>query len=78
MVAILQRGNNDENKHIVSVHAAGECESIDEIYINNKPLGPLDEDGFVTSGDYYSAATENITETFPTSPSRSSTRLAVQ
>jgi hypothetical protein len=68
VVAILQSGNNDEYKHIVSVHAAGESESIDEIYINNKPLGPLDEDGFVTSGDYYSAATENITETFPTSP----------
>jgi hypothetical protein len=68
VVAILSSGDNEEYKHIVSVHAAGESESIDEIYINNKPLGPLDADGYVTSGDYYSTATENITETFTTSP----------
>jgi hypothetical protein len=68
VVAILSSGANDEYKHIVAVHAAHESESIDEVYINNKPLGPLDEDGFVTQGDYYSATTETITETFPTSP----------
>jgi hypothetical protein len=68
IVAMLVSGNNEEFKHLVCVHAAGESESIDEVYINNKPLGPLDEDGFVTSGDYYSAATESITQTFATSP----------
>jgi hypothetical protein len=68
VVAILASGANDEYKHIVAVHAAHESESIDEVYVNNKALGPLDEDGFVTSGDYYSATTETITETFPTSP----------
>ncbi|MBN9125707.1 MAG: hypothetical protein BGO99_13800 [Nitrosospira sp. 56-18] len=68
VVAMLVSGSNEEFKHLVCVHAAGESESIDEVYINNKPLGLLDEDGFVTSGDYYSTATENITETFPTSP----------
>jgi hypothetical protein len=68
VAAILASGVNDEYKHIVAVHAAHESESIDEVYINNKPLGPLDEDGFVTQGDYYSETTEHITETFPTSP----------
>jgi hypothetical protein len=68
VVAIIKSGVNDEYVHIVSIHAAHESESIDEVYINNKPLGPLDEDGFVTQGDYYSATTETITETFPTSP----------
>lgn len=68
VVAILKSGDNEEYKHIVSVHAAGESESIDEVYINNKPLGPLDADGYVTTGDYYSTSTENITETFATSP----------
>lgn len=68
VVAILASGANEEYKHIVCVHAAHESESIDEVYVNNKPLGPLDEDGFVTSGDYYSATTETITENFATSP----------
>jgi hypothetical protein len=68
VVAILSSGVNEEYKHLICVHAAGESESIDEVYINNKPLGPLDADGFVTSGDYYSTKTENITETFATSP----------
>jgi mRNA-degrading endonuclease RelE of RelBE toxin-antitoxin system len=68
VVAVLQSGANDEYKHLVCIHAAGESESIDEVYINNKPLGTLDADGFVTSGDYYSTKTESITETFATSP----------
>jgi hypothetical protein len=68
VVAMLASGSNEEFKHLVCVHAAGESESIDEVYVNNKALGPLDEDGFVTSGDYYSATTESITETFSTSP----------
>jgi hypothetical protein len=69
VVAILKSGANDEYVHIVSVHAAGESESIDEIYINGKALGPLDADGFVTTGDYFlSSSTQSITETFATSP----------
>ncbi|SDA27105.1 hypothetical protein SAMN05216315_13217 [Nitrosospira sp. Nsp18] len=69
IVATFKSGPNDEYKHLVCVHAAGESESIDEIYINNKPLGPLDDEGFVTTGDYFiSVRTENISETFTTSP----------
>src|SRR6185437_8029566 len=69
VVAVLSSGSNDEYKHIVCVHAAHESESIEEVYINDKPLGPLDDEGFVTSGDYFlSTVTENVTEAFPTSP----------
>ncbi|SFN32491.1 hypothetical protein SAMN05216386_0483 [Nitrosospira briensis] len=68
IVAIFKSGANDEYKHLVCVHAAGESESIDEVYINNKPLGTLDADGYVTSGEYYSTATENATEQYGTSP----------
>lgn len=69
IVAVLKSGANDEFKHLVCVHAAHESESIDEIYVNNKPLGPLDDEGFVTTGDYFvSVSTENISETFTTSP----------
>ncbi len=68
IVAVLSSGANEEYKHLVCVHAAGESESIDEVYINNKALGPLDAEGFVTSGDYYSVSTENSTEQFASSP----------
>jgi hypothetical protein len=68
IVAVIQSGANDEYKHLVCVHAAGESTSIDEVYINGKALGTLDADGYVTSGDYYSTKTENITETSATSP----------
>lgn len=69
VVNVLKSGANDEYKHLVCVHAAGESESIDEIYINGKALGPLDAEGFVTTGDYFlSSSTQSITETFATSP----------
>jgi hypothetical protein len=69
VVAVLKSGANDEYVHIVCVHAAHESEAIDEVYINNKPLGPLDADGFVTTGDYFlNSSTQSITETFATSP----------
>jgi hypothetical protein len=69
VVAILVSGANEEYKHIVCVHAAHESEAIDEIYINGKPMGPLDADGFVTTGDYFvNSSTQSITETFATSP----------
>jgi hypothetical protein len=68
IVAMLQSGDNEQYKHLVCVHAAGESEAIEEVYINGKALGTLDADGYVTQGDYYSARTEHITETFATSP----------
>jgi hypothetical protein len=69
VVAILVSGANEEYKHIVCIHAAHESEAIDEIYINGKALGPLDDDGFVTTGDYFvNSSTQSITETFATSP----------
>lgn len=69
IVAVLKSGANEEYKHIVCVHAAHECDAIEKVYINNKELGPLDSDGYVTGGDYFvSSSTESITEIYPTSP----------
>jgi hypothetical protein len=53
IVAVLTSGAKDEYKHIVCVHAAHECDAIEEIYINGKALGTLDGNGNVTSGDYF-------------------------
>lgn len=39
-------GDKDQYQHVIAVLAHHECQSIDEIYINGKPLGTLDADGF--------------------------------
>lgn len=52
IVAVLTSGARDEYKHIVCVHAAHECQEIEEIYIAGRPLGTLDSNGDVTGGDY--------------------------
>jgi len=53
VVAVLTSGARDEYKHIVCVHAAHECHEIEEIYIAGRPLGALDGNGNVTTGDYF-------------------------
>jgi hypothetical protein len=69
IVGLLSSGDIDQYRHLVCVHAGHECDGIEEIYIDGKALGPLDADGYVTTGDYFAASTtENITETFSTSP----------
>jgi hypothetical protein len=62
IIAIFTSGDNDQYKHLVCVHAAHECDAIEEIYINGKALGTLDADGNVTSGDYYDVKTNVVTE----------------
>lgn len=64
IVAMLTSGDKDQYKHLVCVHAAHECESIEEIYINGKALGTLDVDGAVTSGDFYKEKVRQKTDTF--------------
>lgn len=52
VTAMFAAGDKDQYKYLVCVHAAHECESIGEIYINGKALGALDVDGNVTGGPY--------------------------
>ncbi|SCX40498.1 hypothetical protein [Nitrosospira sp. Nsp1] len=69
VVEVLISGANDEYKHLICIHAAHECDAIEEVYVDGKALGPLDDEGFVTEGDYFiSVRTENVSETFATSP----------
>jgi hypothetical protein len=53
IVAIFTKGDKDQYKYLVCVHAAHECEAIDEIYIASKPLGTLDGSGLPVGGAYY-------------------------
>lgn len=76
-------GNKDQYKHLVCVHAAHECDAIEEIYIQGKALGSLDENGFVQGGDYYKVDTLSATQevvnvtsvALPVSPIASSVRV---
>lgn len=60
IVVIFTSGSRDEYKHLVCVHAAHECDAIEEIYVANKPLGTLDGNGDVTAGDYFISSTSSI------------------
>jgi hypothetical protein len=50
--AMFTSGAKDEYKHLVCIHAAHECDAIEEIYINGNALGALDSNGDVTNGTY--------------------------
>ena len=63
IVAMFASGARDEYKWLVCVHAAHECDAIEEIYINGKALGTLDGNGDVTGGDYFSTRTDQQSET---------------
>jgi hypothetical protein len=52
VVAMFSSGSNDQYKHLVCIHAAHECDAIEEIYINGIALGALDGNGDVTGGNY--------------------------
>lgn len=52
IVAMFSYGARDEYKYLVCVHAAHECDAIEEVFIAGKALGTLDSNGDVTSGDY--------------------------
>lgn len=62
VVAMFSSGSNDQYKHLVCVHAAHECDAIEEIYINGIALGALDGNGDVTGGNYSVTATLANTE----------------
>jgi hypothetical protein len=59
IVAIFTSGDKDQFKHLVCVHAAHECDGIEEVYIAGKALGALDSGGNVTRGDYFTGTTES-------------------
>lgn len=62
IVAMFTSGDKDQYKHMVCVHAAHECDGIEEVYVAGQKLGPLDADGFPTSGPFVKETTEYTTE----------------
>ncbi|GGI16460.1 hypothetical protein [Oxalicibacterium faecigallinarum] len=62
LAGILTSGSRDEYQHVIIVHAAHECDGVEEFYVNGEALGPLDANGDVTTGKYVSVATGTHTQ----------------
>ena len=60
IVAIFTTGNKDQYKYLVCIHAAHECDAIEEIFINGVALGVLDGSGNVTKGKYFLTETVSV------------------
>lgn len=52
VVAMFASGDRDQYKHIVTVHAAHECDAIEDVFINGVSVGPLDANGYVVGGKF--------------------------
>jgi hypothetical protein len=52
IVAMFSSGDKDQFKHLVCVHAAHECDAIEEIYVNNVAVGLLNSAGDVITGRF--------------------------
>jgi len=50
IVAMFTSGDKDQFRHLVCVHAAHECDAIEEVYVNNVAVGATDMDGDPTGG----------------------------
>lgn len=64
IVAVFASGAKDEFKHVVCIHAAHECDAIEEVYINGVALGALDGSGGATSGIYSNPYNSDASESF--------------
>lgn len=67
IVAMFTSGDRDQYKWLVCVHAAHECDAVEEIWVGNKALGTLtapaaDGSQDVTSGDYLLVTTESVAD----------------
>ena len=68
VVAMFTSGDKDQFKHIVCVHAAHECDAIEEVYVNNVAVGPVNSDGDVTTGRHATAPGRDIREEIKIGP----------
>lgn len=52
IVAMFSTGAVSELKHLVAIACQHEVESIDDVYLNGKSIGPLDSNGFAINAPY--------------------------
>lgn len=75
VVAMFTSGDKDQYKHLVCVHAAHECDGIEEVYIAGQKLGPLDANGYPTSGPFIKTETLSTFQNFQASAGQTLTLL---
>lgn len=61
---VCTSGANSEFLHLVIVLASHEISSIESVWFNDAPVGTLDADGWVITGDYKKDTTESYSESF--------------
>jgi len=52
IVAMFTSGDKDQYKHLVCVHAAHECDEIEEVWVNNALVDSINADGDPTAGRF--------------------------
>ncbi|MEW6023612.1 MAG: hypothetical protein AB1807_15900 [Pseudomonadota bacterium] len=52
IVAMFTSGDKDQFRHLVCVHAAHECDAIEEIWVNNVLVDPIDYNGNAAGGRF--------------------------
>ncbi len=78
IVAMFTSGSSDQFKHLVCVHAAHECDAIEEVYVANIAVGLLNSDGDATTGRFFTTSPGEIIEESKTGPSFVLNRYPVQ
>jgi len=74
IVAMFTSGDKDQFRHLVCVHAAHECDAIEEVYVNNVAVGATDMDGDPTGGRWATTPDGAIAEEAHTGPTFSLAR----
>lgn len=77
IVAMFTSGNKDQFKHLVCVHAAHECDAIEEVYVNNVAVGATDLDGDPTGGRWATEPDRAIQEEAKVGPTFTLSRTPI-
>ena len=73
IVAMFTSGDKDQYKHLVCVHAAHECDAIEEVWVNNALVEGIDTDGDPTAGRFAVDRSTEVAEEKRTGPTFSLT-----
>lgn len=68
IVAMFTTGDKDQFRHLVCVHAAHECDAIEEVWVNNAIVDALDNNGDPTAGRFAVDPDNEVTEEIVTGP----------
>ncbi|HBZ06345.1 MAG TPA: hypothetical protein DEP03_08160 [Massilia sp.] len=68
IVAMFTSGDKDQFRHLVCVHAAHECDAIEEVWVNNAIVDGIDTNGDPTAGRFATDPDLEITEEIVNGP----------